>query len=102
MYTDIKVIPTLELDTDLNAYAYDFFNHGNHIALVKENGLKHGDAFNAVKDFLLVLKAISVSLTELAPEEGDDVVQAFKQLAEEFESTFKKAFKYKDFKWGTV
>ncbi|XP_028405481.1 probable ATP-dependent RNA helicase DDX60 isoform X2 [Dendronephthya gigantea] len=94
VYTDVKVIPTLEDNVDLNAYAYDFFNHGNQKALVNENGLMQGDAYNLVKDFMLVLKSISVSLTELAPDkEDDDVIQAFTQLAEEYESTFNEAFK---------
>ena len=47
-----------------------------------------GSAYNLLKDFMLVLKSISVSLTELAPEDDDDVVRAFTQLAEEFQSQF--------------
>jgi hypothetical protein len=91
VYTDVKVVPTLEVDVDLNAYAYDFFNHGNYKALIQENGLMQGDAFNLLKDFMLVLQSISVSLTELAPEDGDDVVAAFTQLAQEFQSNFREA-----------
>ncbi len=91
MYTDVKVVPTLEVDVDLNAYAYDFFNHGNCKALIQENGLMEGSAFHLLKDFMLVLESISVSLTELAPEDGDDVVRAFTQLAEEFQSQFEEA-----------
>ena len=91
VYTDVKVVPTLEVDVDLNAYAYDFFNHGNDKALTQENGLMQGDAFNLLKDFMLVLLSISVSLTELAPEDGDDVVAAFTQLAQEFQSNFREA-----------
>ena len=93
MYTDVKVVPTLEVDVHLNAYAYDFFNHGNYKALMQENGLMEGSAFHLLKDFMLVLKSISVSLTELAPEDGDDVVvKAFTQLAEEFQSQFEANF----------
>ena len=44
-----------------------------------------------MKDFMLVLKSISVSLTEMGPEHGDKVVIAFTQLAEEFEAKFHKA-----------
>ena len=89
MYTDVKVVPTIEVGVDLNAYAYDFFNHGNYKALIQENGLMEGDAYNLLKDFVLVLKSISVSLAELAPEDrDDDVVAAFTQLAEEFELKF--------------
>ena len=85
------MIPTLEDDVKLNAYAYDFFNHGNYKALIQENGLMAGDAFNLLKDFMLVLKSISVSLKEMAPEDGDEVVNAFTQLAEEYESKFHEA-----------
>jgi hypothetical protein len=89
VYTDVKVVPTIEVGVDLNAYAYDFFNHGNYKALIQENGLMEGDAYNLLKDFVLVLKSISVSLAELAPEDrDDDVVAAFTQLAEEFELKF--------------
>ena len=93
VYTDVKVVPTLEVDVDLNAYAYDFFNHGNCTALTQENGLMEGDAFHLVKDFMLVLKSISVSLTEVGPEDlDDDVVAAFTQLTEEFETVFNNSF----------
>lgn len=85
------MVPTLEDDVDLNAYVHDFFNHGNYKALIQENGLMEGDAYNLLKDFMLVLKSISVSLTEMAPEDGDEVVIAFTQLAEEFESKFHEA-----------
>ena len=85
------MVPALEHNIDLNAYAYDFFNHGNYKALIQENGLMEGEAYNSLKDFMLVLKSISVSLTEMAPEDGDEVVIAFKQLAEEFEEKFNKA-----------
>jgi hypothetical protein len=93
VYTDVKVVPTIEVGVDLNAYAYDFFNHGNYKALIQENGLMEGDAYNLLKDFVLVLKSISVSLAELAPEDrddddDDDVVAAFTQLADDFELTF--------------
>ena len=85
------MVPTLEHNIDLNAYAYDFFNHGNYKALIQENGLMEGEAYNSLKDFMLVLKSISVSLTEMGPEDGDEVVRAFTQLAEEFEEKFHKA-----------
>ena len=85
------MVPTLEDDVDLNAYAYDFFNHGNYKALIQENGLKEGEAYNSLKDFMLVLKSISVSLTEMAPVDDDEVVIAFTQLAEEFEAKFHEA-----------
>ena len=85
------MIPTLEDDVRLNAYAYDFFNDGNYKALIQENGLMEGGAFNLLKDFKLVLKSISVSLEEMALEDGDEVVKAFTQLAEEYESKFREA-----------
>ena len=85
------MVPTLEHNIDLNAYAYDFFNHGNYKALIQENGLMEGEAYNSLKDFMLVLKSISVSLTEMGPVDGDKVVIAFTQLAEEFEAKFHKA-----------
>ena len=91
-------MPILKDDLTLNAYVVDFFNHGNVKALVSENGIMHGDVFNLLKDFLLVIKSIHVSLSELGPEDGDDVViAAFGQLADEFSSVFNKAFNIPDF-----
>ncbi|XP_046851918.1 probable ATP-dependent RNA helicase DDX60 [Xenia sp. Carnegie-2017] len=91
VYTDVKVVPVFPTDINLNGYVYDFFNHGNYKAIISENGLMHGEAYQLLKDFMLVLKSISVSLEEWAPE-NDIVRKAFVQLAQDFSSTFKKAF----------
>ena len=84
-------MPTLDDSVDLNGYVYDFFNHGNVKALITENGLMQGDVYQLLKDFKLVLKSISVSLTELSPE-NDEVIQAFTQLVEEFDVKFEEAY----------
>ena len=56
MFTDVKVIPTLPLRNDLNSYALDFFKHGQENAIMNENYLQSGQAFQLVKDFMLVIK----------------------------------------------
>ena len=56
VFTDIKVIPTFDLDRERNSYAYDYFKNCNRQALVEENYIPHSDHFNKLLDFLLVLK----------------------------------------------
>ena len=90
------MVPILNDNVTLNAYAVDFFNHGNDKALVSDNGLMRGDVFNLLKDFLMVIKSIHVSLSELAPADGDEVILAFKQLDEEYTNVFNKAFNIHD------
>ncbi|XP_027035542.1 probable ATP-dependent RNA helicase DDX60 [Pocillopora damicornis] len=99
VYTDIHVVPILRLKKcnsvgsamPLNAYALDFFKHGSAKVIEKENGIKAGEVFQVLKDFVLTMKSISTSLEELGPE-GDNVVVAFKQLAEEYGNKFRKQF----------
>lgn len=99
VYTDINVVPILRLNKSdsmgsarpLNAYALDFFKHGSYRAIEKENGIKAGEVFQLLKDFILLIKSICTSLEELGPE-CDNVVLAFKQLAQEYANKFKKQF----------
>ncbi|KAM6072540.1 putative ATP-dependent RNA helicase DDX60 isoform 3-T3 [Theristicus caerulescens] len=42
----------------LNAYALDFYKHGSLIALTTDNWLNEGDAYDALKDFSLLIKSI--------------------------------------------
>ncbi|GCB79813.1 hypothetical protein scyTo_0016043, partial [Scyliorhinus torazame] len=72
----------------INAYALDFYKHGCLGALHTDNGLHRGDAFHLVKDFMLVIAAISNSLTLLCENEDDPVVLAFQQLKESYQKKF--------------
>ncbi|KAJ7386934.1 putative ATP-dependent RNA helicase ddx60 [Desmophyllum pertusum] len=100
VYTDMNVVPILPLKKynsvgrvqHLNAYALDFFKHGSCKVIEKENGIRAGEVFNVLKDFGLTIKSISCSLEELGPE-SDNVVLAFKQLAQEFGEKFQKQYK---------
>ncbi|XP_077209760.1 putative ATP-dependent RNA helicase DDX60 isoform X2 [Paroedura picta] len=74
----------------LNAYALDFYKHGSLKALIEDNGLNRGDAYNILRDFSLTIKAIQVSLSELCEEENDNLVLAFKQLAENYKAKLDK------------
>ncbi|XP_070552614.1 probable ATP-dependent RNA helicase DDX60 isoform X2 [Ptychodera flava] len=76
---------------DLNAYALDFFKHGSSKIIMKENGLESGEVFDSLKDFLLTIKAISVALCELGPED-DGVIRAFKQLATQYQEKFNEEY----------
>jgi len=46
----------------LNAYLYDFFKHGNVVALEKENGIRKGEIWFVLNDFSLILATIVTSL----------------------------------------
>ncbi|XP_068760166.1 probable ATP-dependent RNA helicase DDX60 isoform X2 [Montipora capricornis] len=93
VYTDMDVVPILRVERirRLNAYALDFFKHGSATVIERENRIQSGEVFNKLKDFCLTIKSISCSLEELGPE-SDNVVCAFKQLAEEFQDKFNDQF----------
>uniref|UniRef100_A0ACB8E783 ATP-dependent RNA helicase ddx60 n=1 Tax=Sphaerodactylus townsendi TaxID=933632 RepID=A0ACB8E783_9SAUR len=74
----------------LNAYALDFYKHGSLKALLGDNRLNKGDAFNMLRDFSLTIKAIETSLGELCEDENDNVVLAFKQLAKSYKTKLDK------------
>ncbi|XP_041042985.1 probable ATP-dependent RNA helicase DDX60 isoform X2 [Carcharodon carcharias] len=76
----------------LNAYALDFYKHGCLDALHSDNRLNRGEAFNLIKDFMLVISAISTSLTELCIKEDDLVALAFQQLQESYTSKFQQVW----------
>ncbi|XP_072190962.1 probable ATP-dependent RNA helicase DDX60 [Excalfactoria chinensis] len=70
----------------LNAYALDFFKHGSLIALATDNWLNEGDAYYLLKDFVLLIQAISTSLSELCDDPNDRVLLAFQKLGEVYQS----------------
>ncbi|KAM5264315.1 putative ATP-dependent RNA helicase DDX60 [Ctenodactylus gundi] len=72
----------------LNAYALDFYKHGSLMGLVQDNRTHEGAAYQMLKDFVLTIKTISVSLRELCEKEDDNVVLAFEQLS----NTYLKKF----------
>ncbi|XP_065682237.1 probable ATP-dependent RNA helicase DDX60 isoform X1 [Hydra vulgaris] len=96
VYTDVHEIPLMKngsenINYKLNSYALDFYKHGNLKAIRDENGLKSGEEFDKIKDFMLTLKSIACSFDLYAPED-DCVRQAFRQVADEFEEKVKSAF----------
>ncbi|XP_065682240.1 probable ATP-dependent RNA helicase DDX60 isoform X2 [Hydra vulgaris] len=92
VYTDVHEIPLRKNGSEntnykLNSYALDFYKHGNVQAIRDENGLKCGEEFGKIKDFMLTLKSIACSFDLYAPKD-DCVRQAFRQVADEFEKNF--------------
>ncbi|XP_074849163.1 putative ATP-dependent RNA helicase DDX60 [Carettochelys insculpta] len=86
---NIPVLCAKKLDNQgrimpLNAYALDFYKHGSLKAMAQDNGLNEGDAYNLLKDFSLLIKAIRISLGELCDDPNDNVVLAFQQLSESY------------------
>ncbi|XP_066285601.1 probable ATP-dependent RNA helicase DDX60 [Branchiostoma lanceolatum] len=102
LYMDRNSAPTFPLEKHdrcgrrqyLNSYALDFFKHQSYDAIIKDNGLRKGFAFQALKDFKMTIKSIYTALEQLGPEE-DNVVRAFRQLAEQYEEAFNNAFNIK-------
>uniref|UniRef100_UPI00398E78A8 probable ATP-dependent RNA helicase DDX60 n=1 Tax=Pristiophorus japonicus TaxID=55135 RepID=UPI00398E78A8 len=74
----------------LNAYALDFYKHGSLKALLNDNMLHLGDAYNVLNDFQLTISSISTSLKELCDNKDDVVVLAFEQLKDTFNQKFEK------------
>lgn len=56
MYPDESELP-------LNAYLYDFFNHGDTTALATANRIRRGDVWFVLNDFSMVLATIVTSLS---------------------------------------
>ena len=66
VFLEKAVIPHLdmgdELATPLNAYLYDFYQHGQTHALRVANGIRAGDVWFVLQDFSLVLATLVASL----------------------------------------
>ncbi|PAA63694.1 hypothetical protein BOX15_Mlig008009g1, partial [Macrostomum lignano] len=90
--TDANLIPLLPTKRLLNAYALDFFTHCSLASIVRDNGIRVGDLFDLLKDFLLACRAVSTLLAQLAADPDDPVVCAFKQVSFEYKERFQKAF----------
>lgn len=83
----------MEFDKTYNGYAWDFYNHGIVDAIKRDNRLKQGTDFALLNDFLLMLRVIRVSLSELEPgEEIDPVLKTFTIIEENFATSFCKAY----------
>ncbi|XP_030048082.1 putative ATP-dependent RNA helicase DDX60 [Microcaecilia unicolor] len=74
----------------LNSYALDFYKHGSLMGLTQDNGMNEGDAYYRLKDFMLLIKTVSVSLLELCEDENDNVVLAFQQLSNSYAEKLNK------------
>ncbi|EJT80287.1 DEAD/DEAH box helicase [Gaeumannomyces tritici R3-111a-1] len=67
----IPVYPEDTEGTPWNAYLYDFYMHGDLVALTRDNGIKKGDVWYLLKDFSLTLAKIITCLTSLIdPKSG--------------------------------
>jgi hypothetical protein len=66
VFLERAVIPYLdmgeELATPLNAYLFDFYQHGQVVALEVANRIRRGDIWFVLKDFSLILATLVASL----------------------------------------
>jgi superfamily II DNA or RNA helicase len=77
----------------LNAYALDFFNHGNKEWLTHYNGLRRDDLFYLLGDFVLLLQTICASLTHLSSNPSSDIVLGtFTFIRDQFQEKYYTAF----------
>ncbi|XP_072262945.1 probable ATP-dependent RNA helicase DDX60 [Pyxicephalus adspersus] len=74
----------------LNSYALDFYKHGSLEALRTDNGLNQGEAYCKLKDFMLTIASISISMKEMCEDENDPVALAFDQLHEIYSEKFQQ------------
>jgi hypothetical protein len=90
------VAPIVEMDKTYNGYAWDFYNHGVVAAIKEDNRLKQGEDYALLYDFLLVLRVIKVSLSELEPvDENDPVLKTFIIIEKNFNTSFCRAYDIK-------
>lgn len=93
MCPDVKIVPIIDLDLEINSYAADFYRHGIRKAIMKDNGLKHGQDYTLLKDFLLVLRTVVLALEELEPMDQDDVIlYHFRAIHDKYRDAFFKAY----------
>ncbi|TPX68405.1 hypothetical protein SpCBS45565_g03162 [Spizellomyces sp. 'palustris'] len=63
------VVPTvselLDSNTVLDSYIVDFYKHGQFQALIDGNGIRPGDVWQLINDFLLIVAALRTGLTVL-------------------------------------
>ncbi|XP_047114013.1 probable ATP-dependent RNA helicase DDX60 isoform X2 [Schistocerca piceifrons] len=93
VFTDKKIVPLFEVNQSLNSYAWDFYNHGIQEAIIRDNLMRHGDDFNYLRDFMLVLLAVNTSLQDFDDiDENSAIIKTFGIIAETFREKFNKAY----------
>jgi len=69
LHLNAQAIPALDHLTDgtqpLNAYLFDFYQHGQVAALVRDNGIRLGEMWYLLDDFVLTLKTIQAGIQEM-------------------------------------
>jgi len=96
LYLDESLFPTLdfEVDSPLNAYIVDLYNHQQRNALIKYNKIREDTLFEQVKEFVNILKVIRTALEKRAQDDDAKLLASiFNELAVNFEEIFKNKFK---------
>lgn len=89
----MKIVPIIDLDLEINSYAADFYRHGIKKAIMRDNGLKHGQDYALLNDFVLVLRTVVLALEELEPVDQDDVIlHHFRVIQCKYEQAFRKEY----------
>ncbi len=93
---------TQPIQAALNAWALDFFKHGQLEALEHDNGIQPGNMYDLILTMCLTIKAITAVLEKRHLECEDagtdvayssrNVVRVFKAVSKEFETKFRAAY----------
>jgi hypothetical protein len=104
IFIDTNAIPTFDLEISrsgrLNNYILAFYSHGQIKALVRDNGIREGDAWMKLKAFDMLLKVLVGSLEArigeirdgggIVKKEDQCVYDALGALFTRFDERFKK------------
>lgn len=74
IFLEKAAVPYLSTDEDitLNSYLFDFYRHGEHETLLRENNIRRSERWFLLNDFSLILATIITSLANFVDCVGDD------------------------------
>jgi len=75
----------VEAPVALNAYLLDFYIHGQVKALAAANGIRRGDVWYALQDFVLCLKTVRGALEQLLLEASREAIEGREEDGKEEE-----------------
>jgi len=101
LFMDPLLIPIMvPVSSRLNAYAMDFYTHGQVNAIANENWIH--EPYEPLLNFCIILKALSAALENrftaatamgATPFQSKAVVDTFKRISSKFEASFNDSFR---------
>eukprot|EP01025_Chloroclados_australasicus_P032177 TRINITY_DN3258_c0_g3_i2.p1 TRINITY_DN3258_c0_g3~~TRINITY_DN3258_c0_g3_i2.p1 ORF type:complete len:362 (-),score=22.15 TRINITY_DN3258_c0_g3_i2:1113-2198(-) len=85
LQVDPGALPLFQrLEIPLNSYAVDFYITNNYKKLIQENGLRDGDCWEALKDWMLLFVSLSHSIVK----DGSQFCEGLQYLAQKFRAQY--------------